>query len=112
MVDPHYVIAVEFHMLIILIPLVAFNLIPSLKLLAPFSAVANVLTFLGLGIIVYYMIAYKKASESDPLDLWGSPSTFPLFFGTILFALTAVGVVSDNNNYFLFTSLLCVEDKN
>ncbi|CAB3258819.1 unnamed protein product [Arctia plantaginis] len=93
MLDPHYTMAVEIHMLIILIPLIAFNLIPSLKLLAPFSAVANVLTFLGLGIIVYYMIAYKKALPSDPLDLWGSPSTFPLFFGTILFALTAVGVV-------------------
>ncbi|XP_075990700.1 proton-coupled amino acid transporter-like protein acs isoform X2 [Anticarsia gemmatalis] len=99
MVDPHYNMAVEFHMLIILVPLIAFNLIPSLKLLAPFSALANVLTFIGLGIIVYYLISTSKSaikgetSDPVPLDLWGSPATFPLFFGTILFALTAVGVV-------------------
>lgn len=80
-------------MLIILGPLIAFNLIPSLKLLAPFSALANVLTFVGLGIVVYYLLAEEKKSN-EPLDLWGSLATFPLFFGTILFALTAVGVVS------------------
>ncbi|XP_026742220.1 proton-coupled amino acid transporter-like protein CG1139 isoform X2 [Trichoplusia ni] len=91
-VDPYYTMAVEFHMLIILGPLIAFNLIPSLKLLAPFSALANVLTFVGLGIVVYYLLAEEKKSN-EPLDLWGSLATFPLFFGTILFALTAVGVV-------------------
>ncbi|CAH0578366.1 unnamed protein product [Chrysodeixis includens] len=91
-VDPYYTMAVEFHMLIILGPLIAFNLIPSLKLLAPFSALANVLTFVGLGIVVYYLLAEEKKS-TQPLDLWGSLATFPLFFGTILFALTAVGVV-------------------
>lgn len=92
MVDPYYEMQVEIHMLIILGPLIAFNLIPSLKLLAPFSAVANVLTFVGLAIVVYYLLTNKKSDA--PLDLWGSPATFPLFFGTILFALTAVGVVS------------------
>lgn len=95
---------VKIHMLIILGPLIAFNLIPSLKLLAPFSALANVMTFVGLGIIVYFLVSGKKQGLPDPpppLDLWGSPATFPLFFGTILFALTAVGVVSffcDSNN--------------
>lgn len=82
-------------MLIILGPLIAFNLIPSLKLLAPFSALANLMTFVGLGIVVYYLVIGKKPSAKDtPLDLWGSIETFPLFFGTVLFALTAVGVVS------------------
>lgn len=90
--DPYYNMAVELHMLIILLPLIAFNLIPSLKLLAPFSALANVMTFVGLGIVVYYLLSGEKKSDS-PLDLWGSTATFPLFFGTILFALTAVGVV-------------------
>jgi hypothetical protein len=91
-VDPHYVMSIEVHMVIILVPLIAFNLIPNLKVLAPFSALANVLTFVGLGIVVYYLLAGERSSE--PLDLWGSPHTFPLFFGTVLFALTAVGVVS------------------
>lgn len=82
----------EIHMLIILLPLIAFNLIPSLKLLAPFSALANVMTLVGLGIVIYFLLTLKKSEA--PLDLWGSTETFPLFFGTILFALTAVGVVS------------------
>ncbi|XP_014369798.1 proton-coupled amino acid transporter-like protein CG1139 [Papilio machaon] len=90
-VDPYYEMAVEIHMLIILMPLIAFNLIPSLKLLAPFSAVANLMTFVGLGIVIYFLLSGEKSTE--PLDLWGSAETFPLFFGTILFALTAVGVV-------------------
>ncbi|KPI91888.1 Proton-coupled amino acid transporter 4 [Papilio xuthus] len=89
-VDPYYEMAVEIHMLIILLPLIAFNLIPSLKLLAPFSAVANLMTFVGLGIVIYFLLSGEKSTE--PLDLWGSAETFPLFFGTILFALTAVGV--------------------
>ncbi|CAG5039805.1 unnamed protein product [Parnassius apollo] len=89
--DPHYEMAVEIHMLIILGPLIAFNLIPTLKLLAPFSALANVMTLVGLGIVIYFVVTGQKSTE--PLDLWGSAETFPLFFGTILFALTAVGVV-------------------
>ncbi|KAJ8737442.1 hypothetical protein PYW08_000037 [Mythimna loreyi] len=90
-VNPYYEMPVEVHMLIILGPLIAFNLIPTLKMLAPFSALANVLTFVGLAIVIYYLVSGKKSDA--PLDLWGSPTTFPLFFGTILFALTAVGVV-------------------
>lgn len=96
-VDHYYEMAVEIHMLIILVPLIAFNLIPSLKLLAPFSAVANVMTLVGLGIVVYFLLSGEKSTE--PLDLWGSAETFPLFFGTILFALTAVGVVSTTKNF-------------
>ncbi|XP_013189148.1 proton-coupled amino acid transporter-like protein CG1139 [Amyelois transitella] len=91
LVDPFKEMRIELHMLFILIPLVAFNLIPSLKMLSPFSLLANVLTVIGLGIIVYYVTSDQKTDE--PIDLWGSPKTFPLFFGTVLFALTAVGVV-------------------
>ncbi|CAF4743321.1 unnamed protein product [Pieris macdunnoughi] len=90
-VDPIRELPVEVYTGALLLPLVAFNLIPSLKLLAPFSALANVLIFLGLGITLYFLLSGERSTE--PLDLWGSAATFPLFFGTILFALTAVGVV-------------------
>lgn len=92
LIDPYHVLSFQVHMLIILGPLIAINCIPNLKVLAPFSTVANVLTFLGLGIVTYYLIAGERTTK--PLDYWGSMSTFPLFFGTVLFALTAVGVVS------------------
>lgn len=38
---------VEIHMLILLIPLILLNCIRNLKLLAPFSTLANVITFIG-----------------------------------------------------------------
>ncbi|XP_026328160.1 proton-coupled amino acid transporter-like protein CG1139 [Hyposmocoma kahamanoa] len=91
LIDPYYVLSFPIHMVIILGPLIAINCIPNLKALAPFSVVANILTFIGLGIVLYYLVAGTKTTK--PLDYWGSISTFPLFFGTVLFALTAVGVV-------------------
>lgn len=95
-IDPVYEMSVLEYMGILLVPLVAFNLIPSLKLLAPFSALANVLTLVGLAIVLYYLLGTERpaAASGEQLDMWGSLATFPLFFGTILFALTAVGVVS------------------
>lgn len=92
MVDPYYAMAIEIHMLIVLGPLIAINCIRNLKKLAPLSTVANLITFVGLAVVVYYLLSGTKSQ--DELDLWGSFSKFPLFFGTILFALTAVGVVS------------------
>lgn len=35
------------HMLILLVPLIAINCIKNLKILAPFSTFANVITFVG-----------------------------------------------------------------
>lgn len=66
-------------------------MIPNLKILAPFSGAANLATLISLTIVIYYLLTMERSKE--PLDLWGSVSTFPLFFGTIVFALTAVGVV-------------------
>ncbi|KAI8430462.1 hypothetical protein MSG28_000731 [Choristoneura fumiferana] len=91
MVDPYYTIAIEIHMLIVLGPLIAINCIRNLKKLAPLSTLANLITFVGLAVVVYYLLSGTKSQAE--LDYWGSFSTFPLFFGTILFALTAVGVV-------------------
>ncbi|XP_049885848.1 proton-coupled amino acid transporter-like protein CG1139 [Pectinophora gossypiella] len=90
-VDPYYEMSIEVHMLIIMLPLIAANCIRHLKILAPFSNFANFLTLVGLGIVVYYLLTAEKSTE--PLDLFGSLAEFPLFFGTTLFALTAVGVV-------------------
>lgn len=66
--------------------------IRNLKLLAPFSTFANFVTLITFGIIAYYIF-------KDPLTLEGKPMAgdikkFPLFFGTVLFALEAIGVVS------------------
>lgn len=79
-------------MLMMLIPLMAITLIRNLKLLAPFSQLANFITFAGLGIVLYYVFRDLPPISSKPL--FGEPRKYTLFVGTTLFALEAVGVVS------------------
>ncbi|CAG9137285.1 unnamed protein product [Plutella xylostella] len=91
LVDPIYEMSLTLYMVIVMVPLLCFTMIRDLKRLAPFSLVANVLTLIGVCVVVYFLLALER--KQGDLDLWGSFSTFPLFFGTVLFALTAVGVV-------------------
>lgn len=47
LMDEYYEIEVEKYMLMLLIPLILLNCIRNLKLLAPFSTLANGITFIG-----------------------------------------------------------------
>lgn len=79
-------------MVILLLPLIFLNCIRNLKVLAPFSTLANVITFIGIGMILAYI--FDDLPPISTRDAIGPLGTFPLFFGTVLFALEAVGVVS------------------
>lgn len=110
----HYLfeLDVKIHMVILLIPLILLICIRNLKLLAPFSQFANIITFvgkiylevgiririifneriiLGLALILYYV--FDGISAPSEREAFGSARNFSLFFGTTLFALEAVGVV-------------------
>jgi len=80
-------------MLALLLPLILLNYIRNLKLLAPFSTVANLLTFVGLGLVLYFVFA-EGFPGFDKVEYFGSLEGIPLFIGTTLFALEAVGVVN------------------
>ncbi|XP_011505457.1 PREDICTED: proton-coupled amino acid transporter 1-like [Ceratosolen solmsi marchali] len=82
---------IKLHMLILLIPLILINYIRNLKLLTPFSSIANVITFLGLGMILAYI--FEDLPSLNEREMFGSARNFPLYFGTTLFALEAVGVI-------------------
>lgn len=100
----------RYYMLMMLIPLVAINLIRNLKLLAPFSQVANIITFAGLAIVLWYIFDDLPPVSSRPLI--GEPRKYTLFVGTTLFALEAVGVVSSPirpKNYYLFYFLCLLQ---
>ncbi|XP_017767789.1 PREDICTED: proton-coupled amino acid transporter-like protein CG1139 [Nicrophorus vespilloides] len=84
-------IALELYILMLLIPFILINSIRNLKLLAPFSTLANVLTFASFGIVLYYI--FQDLPDIKERPNFGTLYTFPLFFGTTLFALEAVGVV-------------------
>lgn len=79
-------------MLITLLPLIFINYIKNLKFLAPITTLANVLTFVSFAII-FYFIFNKKISFEDKEPV-GDYRDFPLYFGTVLFALEAIGMVS------------------
>lgn len=86
-------------MLILLLPLILINMIRNLKLLAPFSQVANIITFIGLSIVMYYV--FLDLPSPATRDYVGRPRDFALFFGTTLFALEAVGVIIALENNML-----------
>jgi proton-coupled amino acid transporter len=94
---------VRLYMLMLLLPLILINWVRNLKLLAPFSTLANFLTFIGFGITLYYIfIDIPNVSTRNPV---GTLRDFPLFFGTVLFALEAIGVVSSAGLYREFQAL-------
>lgn len=63
----------------------------NLKFLAPFSTLANFITLVSFGIILYYI--FREPISFEGREAVGNVAEFPLFFGTVLFALEAIGVV-------------------
>lgn len=76
---------VRLCMLIILLPLILINWVRNLKYLAPFSTLANAITMVSFGIICYYI--FREPVTTDGKDDFAPLNGFPLFFGTVLFAL-------------------------
>lgn len=62
-----------------------------MKYLAPFSTLANIITLVSFGIIAYYI--FREPISFDDRHAVGKLEEFPLFFGTVLFALEAIGVI-------------------
>ncbi|XP_070515233.1 proton-coupled amino acid transporter-like protein CG1139 [Cardiocondyla obscurior] len=86
----------KIYMAIVLLPLIAVNYIRNLKFLAPFSTLANIIMFTGFGIILYYI--FRDDLPFEKREAFGNAANFPLFFGTVLFALEAIGVIMPLEN--------------
>ncbi|XP_022900132.1 proton-coupled amino acid transporter-like protein CG1139 [Onthophagus taurus] len=84
-------LSLNIYMLILLIPFILINSIRNLKLLAPFSILANIITFASFGVVLYYI--FEDLPPISNVPTFSTLYKFPLFFGTTLFALEAVGVV-------------------
>merc|ERR1711892_578725 len=82
----------RFYIALLLIPVIMICSIKNLKYLSPCSILANILEFVGLGIIFYYIFATPIPS-SDSVPWFTSPVKFPIFFGTAIFAFEGISVV-------------------
>ncbi|XP_017752370.1 PREDICTED: proton-coupled amino acid transporter-like protein CG1139 [Eufriesea mexicana] len=89
-------IDIKLYMLAILLPLILVNWIKNLKFLAPCSTVANCITFASFGIILYYI--FREPLSFENREVVGNVENFPLYFGTVLFALEAIGVIMPLEN--------------
>ncbi|GAB1868902.1 Proton-coupled amino acid transporter 4-like protein [Camponotus japonicus] len=86
----------EVYMAIVLFPLILVNYIRNLKFLAPFSTIANIIMFAGFAIILYYI--FREPLTFENRVTVGEVKNFPLFFGTVLFALESIGVIMPLEN--------------
>ena len=80
------------YILILLLPVIIVCSIRNLKYLSPCSVLANVLEFVGLGIIFYFIFS-EPLPGTDSVPSFASPRKFPLFFGTAIFAFEGISVV-------------------
>ncbi|XP_067613238.1 proton-coupled amino acid transporter-like protein CG1139 [Eurosta solidaginis] len=85
------VLDLRIHMCFLLVPLLLIYSIRNLKFLAPFSAVANVLLLTGLGIVLYFI--FDNMPPISERVAFQEITRIPIYFGTVLFALEAVGVI-------------------
>jgi len=76
----------------LVIPVILICSIKNLRYLSPCSVIANVLEFVGLGIIFYYIFSTSLPSTST-VPYFTSLTKFPIFFGTAIFAFEGISVV-------------------
>lgn len=87
-----YTIDVRMYMVYILVPLILISWIRNLKLLAPFSSIATCMTIVSFTLIFYYI--FRETPSFTGREPVGTLKSIPLFFGTVLFAMEAIGMVS------------------
>lgn len=87
---------IRLYMLMLLLPLILINWVRNLKYLAPFSTLANVITVVSFAVIIYYLFA--EGPTIDGREAVGKVENMPLFLGTVLFALEAIGVIMPLEN--------------
>jgi len=85
---------IRYFIAALLVPLILLSYVPNLKYLAPVSMVANLLMAGGLGVTFYYLLKDMESVSNRPHV--ASLETFPAFFCLTVFAMEAIGVVSDD----------------
>lgn len=82
----------RYYILAILPFMIAICMIKNLRYLSPFSVIANIFQFVGLGIIFFYIFR-DHLPDSSSVPWMASSNRLPLFFGTAIFAIEGISVV-------------------
>ena len=80
------------YIAILVLPVILICSIRNLKYLSPCSVLANILEFVGLAIIFFYIFD-TKLPATDTVPWFAAPASFPIFFGTAIFAFEGISVV-------------------
>ena len=99
------------YIALLVLPVILICSIRNLKYLSPCSVLANILEFVGLAIIFFYIFD-TKLPATDTVPWFAGLETFPIFFGTAIFAFEGISVVlpienqmrKPEVNYFLARS--------
>lgn len=96
---------------LILIPTILLCMIPNLKYLAPFSALANIFNFIAIFAVFYYCLEDVSSLEIRPAHV--TFSGICDFFGVALFAMQCMGILipienqtEDPSKFFGFCGIL------
>lgn len=88
-------LSLEFYILsVCLVPCALMLAVPNLKWLAPFSLVATIMSFVTIAVVIYYVSDVPSISDRS---MFGTLRGHPLFFGTVLFAVSSIGVVGSKH---------------
>lgn len=80
-------------MCITLLPLIFFCLIKDLKILAPFSAIANLLMIGSLAVIIYGLFFDGPFKPIERLDLIAPYNNWPVYFSSAIYAFEGISLV-------------------
>jgi len=97
-------IDIRIYMSFLLLPLIVISLVRNLKLLAPFSSIATCMSIASLLLIFYHI--FQEMPSFDGRKPVGSIQSISLFFGTVLFAMESIGVVSTSSNIILIQHII------
>ncbi|XP_014208816.1 proton-coupled amino acid transporter-like protein pathetic [Copidosoma floridanum] len=84
------------YMLCLIPALILLGQIRNLKILVPFSVVANMSLTVGFAITLYFI--FKDLQPIEKLHLWSSWHQFPKFFATVIFAIEGIGTIMPIEN--------------
>ncbi|XP_066148001.1 proton-coupled amino acid transporter-like protein CG1139 isoform X1 [Euwallacea fornicatus] len=87
------------YMLLMFIPHCLIMCVRNLKLFAPFSLVADIVSLVTFGVVFYYIFEHLDSSFDERDKIGRNVQDYPLFLGTVLFSLQSLPIcISVENN--------------